>query len=139
MARAGLSRADAEAMRKGASGGGSPSTNPKTTPDQNPDQNPNPGDTPYDEKPKGFQSDELKASIREFMANLKNTSSKTPVIGNDNGYANRYWDTAPVTGKTSVSPVSSDEIYYEVDIDEQNKKKNKNNRWSSSGISEAFE
>lgn len=130
LARAGLSRADAEAMRKGATGGSNGGPGPS-----------NPGsDTPPADNPDDFLDDDLKTTAKGLLGNvgsflnlnaqgaIANSSvpytppAKRPaIVDNNNGNPNRYQSPNNVT----IDPIEAaflrpEEEYYEVDLDEKN-------------------
>jgi len=130
LARAGLSRADAEAMRKGASGGSGGGPSPS-----------NPGsDTPPADNPDDFLDDDLKTTAKGLLGNVgsflnlnaqgaiaNNSVPYTPpaklpaLVDNNNGNPNRYQSPNNVT----INPIEAafsvpSEEYYEVDLDEKN-------------------
>lgn len=133
LARAGLSRADAEAMRNGATGGSGGGPGPS-----------NPGsDTPPADNPDDFLDDDLNNTvtpsdrlkgISDFLtrnggvtaapgitAGLYTPSSRTALVDNNNGNPNRYQGPNNVT----INPIEAafsapEEEYYTVDIDDEN-------------------
>ena len=150
LARAGLSRADAEAMRKGATGGSNGPGNPGPS---NPGDNPPPGnpDSFLDDVDLGNTTSGTKNLAKELglglyknynnMANnlggLQSTpftylpnytagkattpASSTALVDNNNGNANRYQSPNNVT----INPIEAAfsvpvEEYYEVDLDNEN-------------------
>ena len=119
LARAGLSRADAEAMRKGGSGssGGPGPGKPGT--DTPPDTNP---DNLFDDVNLGM-SDNLKnrlSSVANFVASglsSNKSTSRTALVDNNNGNPNRYQSPSLPT----INPIEAafsvpGEEYYEVDV-----------------------
>ena len=103
LARAGLSRADAEAMKK-SGGSGNPGKNPPPAEDENHGD----PDALLDDVDLGM-SDDLKnrlSSVANFVASGLNSSkstSRTALVDNNNGNPNRY-QSSPY-GTTPISPI----------------------------------